>query len=1490
MKNYSSSVVDLLTYIEEVEKLKRKPVYIVPPDFFVAFQGDLKGLPDLHVNLQEADGDVWLRIPRLQELAVPPLPEQLVGWVVLSKGLDKLPALKESRPVTAGISQVGEEKLVDHPEVSELFAWYVDFNWQPWHAVEKVRRKTIAVYNKLFLLYQTLTSDGAENPVELVWGVGIASWKRPGAASRVEHPLLTQPCEIRLDPKTFALDICPREADPKIELDCYSEMELPGVLPLEALWKEMQAKQATPLSPFVTDTYEGILKGAVAQLDPGGHYETRTDEFSIPPAGESLCITNTWVIFARKRSGDVFLEDIRRLKKKVEDGAELPDVIQEFVREGDTEVRTNPEVAFRGLSSSADGVGLSELYFPMPYNEEQVSIIRKLEANNGVVVQGPPGTGKTHTIANVICHYLAQGKRVLVTSKGETALTVLQEKLPERIRPLSVALLSDEKDGMRQFEHSIEQIASQVSALNSERLQANINTLEQQLGQLHAKISAVDQGIASDAAQNMQKYTFRGAQIMPEELAKLVLSQAEDHLWFDDVLPEAGSENPPLTDDNAILLRTARLKAKDSLEYVEASLPLASALPSWDILAVLRRDIVLAKAIDAQVENGALHRLKDSSFETFELAAALRSHLVEYLTLHGKVVAKNSALLDRLRQMDLEDTLLTSLLAVKTKVEHLEAQRKQMLAHAVSVPETAELNLDFMEALERMVAGKSAFAFPFGKGIARQLVAEVKVAGSAPMKNQWTLVQDTIKWRQTSRTELARYVSMAAEFGLAGDAMVSLDAGVKNTHDQLGFIGQVHELVFTFERALFSRIESVFGVHVASELGEEPSVALPGVIASLQAHLDKGRLGYAMGKVTEFMSLFDEKNGAITSQLKHFLQMRLGDTALSDDLLQSDWIGMVDELTRLNSLHRHFEVINECCAILTKAGAVKWAQRLKTESPTQDLDTAFPNTWRDAWSWRLAFSLLERIDVHSKLRLRFEERRTLTINLARTYQDLVAERTWLGVYNNSPPSIRQALQGYLTSIQAMGSGTGIRAMRHRRNARHAMSKAYLAVPCWVLPQWRISEALPAELGLFDLVVIDEASQSDIWALPALMRGKKLLIVGDHKQVSPSIVGMAEQKILDIQSRFLTEQPHGRHMTPDSSIYDLARVIFAGNSVMLKEHFRCVSAIIEYSNREFYENAIVPLRVPKANERLDPPLIDIFVKGGYRKGDTNPVEAKAIVDEIKVILEDDSLRGRSIGVVTLLGTEQAKLIHDMIANEISPEDVVARKITVGPPPMFQGRERDIMMVSMVLQPGDKTAANTLGQQQRFNVALSRARDRTYLFRSVTDEAFPPDSLSGRLLRHFRMPFTQDQKAITAKRDLCESGFELEMFDELTRRGYRVRPQVPCGGFRIDFVVEGREGRRLAVECDGDRFHGPGQWADDMARQRVLERAGWVFWRCFASSFVRRRKEVLDDLFATLAQIGIEPLEDDMEENTEQWVLKKEVDPMNVETVNEEEEQV
>lgn len=1483
MNEVAPLVLDLLNYIEQVEKLKAKPAFSVPTEFFSALQEDLKGLPDVQFNVQDEDGDIWLRIPRLHEIQPPHPDSKFVDWITLPKVPTRLPELKPVREVYDGRRLVRTERIEDSPHVPELFDWYVENQWKPWAGAEAPRRQTIKRYNELFSIQQTISTEGSETQLEMVWGIGFALWKKEGAGVTLRHPLMTQVCEVTLNERTFDLEIRPREADPRLELDTYAALEISGVRQLEAFWRNALENGANRPNPFEPSSYEGTLRAAVGHLDSSGKYVELGDNPMLPIAGDTLKITNAWVLFARRRSSGIFLEDVARLKKSVEAAPNLPPVVKDFVVRGSGEVETAILQSYRGLSFSEDHTAAFELYFPMAYNGEQVSIVQKLQYSNGVVVQGPPGTGKTHTIANIISHYLAQGLRVLVTSKGESALNEVIGKLPERIRPLCVGLLSNESDGLKKFEHSIQTIATNVSAMNATNALREINTLQERLNQLHAKISHVDRKVSQHAAEHMQSYKFQGREVSPEEMAKLVLAQADEHQWMDDSVPEGGTELP-FSEAEIGALRKARILVGADLSYLKASVPAPDSFPAWSELAELHRDLILAKSIEASIHVGTTMPLKNSSFEIFVAARKLIEFLDARKALQAKLAqAKAPGLIgiaERFGDFREDDPLLLSLKQVCTDVRALETKRKELLSKAVVIPNDAETNPDFVEAVSRLTAGKTAFGLPFGKGEARKLIAAVSVLGSAPdAGSDWQYVQDTLDWRSSAKRITATWNSIAGEFGI-GRQDGPLDFVCRAMAQIEEFIHDVQTLSFTYDRQLRTEVEKAIPAGVAAEAFEKGEPGLEHLHHSLHAHLDKGRLKYAMGRVEELVKKLEDKSGAVVNALRLFFSEAIGNEAREEAALRHDWLALHAELTRVNRLRPALDEIGLVSSHIETAGAPHWARRIRTVPAETESDPVIPATWLEAWHWRSAVTFLERIDVHYKMRELFAERKQLTAILARTYQELVAEKTWLGVYNNSPSSIRQALQAYLNSIQAMGAGTGVRAIRHRRTAREAMKLAYRAVPCWVLPEWRISETLPPELGLFDLVIIDEASQSDIWALPALLRGKKLLVVGDHKQVSPSAIGVPEEKIRELRDRFLTEQPFGSEMTPDKSIYDLARVVFAGSSVMLVEHFRCVPAIIEYSNREFYEGDIKPLRLPKANERLDPPLVDVFVKGGFRDGkDINHSEAKAIVDEIETILLDPDLVGRSIGVVTLQGTTQAAEIQRLITQRISPIDVLARQIAVGPPPVFQGRERDIMLVSMVIGPNDRGAANRADMKQRYNVAMSRARDRMYLFRSVEQSAFGEDTLTGRLIRHFKEPFRVNARMTQVLRDRCESGFEFDVYDELVKRGYRVEPQVWCGAYRIDFVVNGAEGRRLAIECDGDRFHGPGQWSDDMARQRVLERAGWTFWRCFASSWARTREACVRDLIQTLDGLGIEAIGSEEVDNTV-WVQYREVDPFDL----------
>jgi very-short-patch-repair endonuclease len=182
----------------------------------------------------------------------------------------------------------------------------------------------------------------------------------------------------------------------------------------------------------------------------------------------------------------------------------------------------------------------------------------------------------------------------------------------------------------------------------------------------------------------------------------------------------------------------------------------------------------------------------------------------------------------------------------------------------------------------------------------------------------------------------------------------------------------------------------------------------------------------------------------------------------------------------------------------------------------------------------------------------------------------------------------------------------------------------------------------------------------------------------------------------------------------------------------------------------------------------------------------------------------------------------------------------------------------MFLSMVVDARNCKALSGSMFDQRFNVAASRAQDRMYLVRSVDASELSEKDVRASLLSHFHKPMVLSTEDTTKLIDLCESGFERDVYTELTHRGYRVIPQVKTGAYRIDMVVEGAGDVRLAIECDGDEYHGPDKWAHDMTRQRILERAGWVFWRCFASTWTLRREKVLYELCERLNMMGIEPL--------------------------------
>ena len=1494
----------LIEFCHQSARLRGKPTAAVSSHSnFSLYEHELAGSPGIKLNHGGLDGtdEIWISVDRLHETKPPEVNNEWLGpWLILAKGPNEAPSLRGSvdgralleagthtEEAAERLPQVAPDEVItfnDYPErnrVSALLDEYVKAKWTPWATEEKKRLKTIRLYAQLFTLKQQLEGGIVEAQLELAWGIGMGVWKPPSAT--VSYPLISQLVELSLNPITAALEISPRDVNPRVELDWYATQDNPGVADLEKAAKSFFDGLPQTLSPFDRGTFEPLLRSAVTHLDANGVYwpsQTLAEDRTVPKADDKLKVTDTWVLFARPRTNSTYLQDLERLKAAAEELDELPPAVAAIVTDPDSE---NPEVefpAFRGVSASyhSDSADYSaapashkakDLYFPKPFNDEQVRIIQLLEVFDGVVAQGPPGTGKTHTIANVICHYLANGKRVLVTSMKDPALGVLSDQLPEEIKPLAISLLTSEQEGLKKFEHSILKIASEVQSIDRSATSKEIRHLEESIDALHGQLARVDWDVSIWAKKNLNKITIDGVEIDPADAAKELVSNAGAFEVIPDAINITSEYEPKFNDQDVIELRSARADLHEDLVYLEASLPQLAQFPDSRSILQTHQDLSRFEQLKREVESGDVPSLTDTSQKTIDAAVALKSDVDELKDLRVRLNATGFNWLSSLKASISDPAKIDVKKVFDELGEHLKAakeQRKGFLSKPVMTPTDFESNQELVEAVNNLSDGRRPFGLTglLGKGNEKKALDAIQILGVPPRSiDDWKHIKDYVALQRHLRELTVRWNAVAQELKLP-----VLEVNPQGGINALEYFA-IYEDV-TRELQLGDQVQAraceLFGSWHDAENVLLKDSAFEELDRALRHHLTKNRLANVWSNKEQFQKILDGRSGPIVESIRLFLNQTLGNPNVSDMEMQATWSSLMSELSRVLGLHSKLESVKRITALVSESGAPGYANRLRSPAGGLTSDELLPSNWRQSWRLKRLDTYLGEIDAQAELKQLSKRRSGIEQDLSKAYQDVVVKRTWLKLAENASPSIRAALQAYLSAIQKIGKGTGKRAVRYRQDARNAASLANSAVPCWIMPHYRISESLPPELGCFDLVIVDEASQSDLTALPALLRAQKVLIVGDDKQVSPEGVGLEEEKIRNLMSRFLGKQveTYRPQMSPERSIYDLFKVVYAKSSVMLKEHFRCVGPIIEYSKREFYNHELRPLRLPKASERLDPPLIDVLVQDGYRDGDRNTAEARFIVEEIKKMVSDDKYSDRSIGVVSLLADKQAHLIWEMLTEELGPEYLQRHKIACGDARTFQGKERDVMFLSMVVAPNEQriSALSRDTYAQRFNVAASRARDRMYLVRSVALEHLSEaDKLRRSLITHFATPFAQDEARQDDLRRLCESPFEREVYDALTERGFWVTPQVKVGQFRIDMVVEGNNDSRLAIECDGDKYHGPDKWADDMHRQRILERAGWIFWRCFASTWVRRKGDMIEDLVRSLAEHGIEPVGSD-----------------------------
>jgi len=309
------------------------------------------------------------------------------------------------------------------------------------------------------------------------------------------------------------------------------------------------------------------------------------------------------------------------------------------------------------------------------------------------------------------------------------------------------------------------------------------------------------------------------------------------------------------------------------------------------------------------------------------------------------------------------------------------------------------------------------------------------------------------------------------------------------------------------------------------------------------------------------------------------------------------------------------------------------------------------------------------------------------------------------------------------------------------------------------------------------------------------------------------------------------------------------------------NFRCLPEIIEFSNQLSYNGKIKPLR-DASDVQIKPSVVEYRVPNGYRSGKVNEVEAEHVASLICACIECEKYSEKTIGMISLLGQEQAYQVDSLLQRHLEPKEYENRRIQCGTPAQFQGDERDIIFLSVVESPDEKGGPVRLisadGRndmyRKRYNVAASRAKDQMWVVHSLNPEVdLKPDDIRLGLIKYAMNPSIDKHEE---KLSIAESDFEEKVMKILLNKGYIVLPQWRVGTYRIDMVVQDGD-RRIAIECDGERWHTQDNLANDLKRQAILERLGWRFIRIRGSAFYSNSKKTMEDVFKELDNYDIRP---------------------------------
>ncbi|MFB6720553.1 AAA domain-containing protein [Kribbella sp. NPDC056345] len=1447
----------IFEFLIQLQRLRTRVIRSVEAYRSVMWFGDLPAADGLQFGQETSDPGVWLTIDRVERDPPPTPPNILRPWITEHSLRDSSrPAPMLSRTAVRAVEVVTPEGdletvteellLQDHPEVADALRDWATV-WQAWAAEDQPRAAVGDAYHRVYAMYQD--SRALAETYEVVLGFGCLVTKSGGQDVRRHLVTMAATIELDLDSGRLAVVPSPDARPPALEEDMLDPQDTAsdelrqairtGLESLEDPWASEPDGVAVLLRSWVNGS--GPDAAFVPDLPPpAGHSGANAPTVTFAPA-----------LILRERTRRSFVAACEQIVSMLRAGLEVPSGVRQFAEITDGRVFAADQRTWK--HAYAD----EEVYFPKPANEEQRQVRDRLADHQTVVVQGPPGTGKTHTIANLVSDLLAHGQRVLVTSTTTRALTVLKDKLPSDVSDLCVSVTDDAVRGQADLERSVTTILDQADRWNAPAAEREAAELRRRLADAREREQTALAELRSIREQETYVYApdigdYSGTL---QEIAERLAQEANTLGWLGHPMTERLDLSAEIVTDFLDLSR----RATPELRALTGKVPPVSELVQPGEFAQLAERRAALGAREASLIEARRTQ------EFMALATTTTPERDEIRHLLGDL-SRRKRELGRRKEL----WVVQALRDVIGGRDHMWRQRQEMTAAGIDSGQSWLAGVDgrVVTGLDTIDLGEAAghasalFDLLSQGGKLKGLLGRSKIAKAAsPFLDQIRVdgreIQDLNQLRPAhSQVMVEKLLAPLEEmWGYAQPHRLPLAQRIAVLADE----NKVLADVLSFASAV---------VTVESRLQAVP--AMPAVDLSIDD--DFGRLLGALDAL-DLVDLQDSVRASV-DRTRRMLD-DLAPESVTAVRSAADALGRWDP-TEYRAAFHALEAAREANSVLEQlqqrrqtvaAAAPDLVARIEQTSFDPSWDERLPRL-PEAWAWsvwddRLRAKTDSLAEQHLRASLDAAE-----VDARAALERLATNRGWAHALRRLTPRESTHLKMYAQAVRKAGKGTGKYANRYRDDARKSLQECQSAVPAWIMPMHQVFDTVPVDRpNLFDVVIVDEASQSGLEGLLLSWLAPRMVVVGDDKQVSPSNVGLDHEAVFTLQDRYLAPLEHKSLFGPLNSFFDQA--VGMASRIMLREHFRCMPEIIGFSNELCYHGALMPLRQYGA-DRL-PPLRTTYVKGAVVSGGRdiiNEPEADEIVAQIEKCCADPAYDGKSMGVISLLGHSQDKHIMQRLVDALGVRVVEMRKLRAGNAEAFQGDERDVVFISMVSSLQSTRGPARIGtlskesDQQRLNVAASRAKDQIWLFHSVHPGDLSSKDLRQRYLRYLMKPLIQQDTLDIGdilpdrRHPAFDSLFEQRVFLAVRERGFRVRPQVKVGGYRIDLVVEGGT-QRLAVECDGDAFHGGEAASDDAARQRDLERVGWTFWRVRGSTFFRDPEQALESLWELLDELEIQP---------------------------------